>query len=153
MRRSVTAAVGVVVLAGSTVAFAATRATRPTAEHVPASVDHVRIAYRDSADASQNKTIDLHGNRADHIVNLFNALKREPPGTAHCLAIGTAQTRVIFNNSDHKWVASEAICTDVTVARDGKPLPTLIETKAWNDALTHYLGHSPTGTGQNPQAR
>lgn len=149
MRRSLTVAMGVVVLAGSGVAYAA---TRPAAEHVPAAVDHVRIAYRDSADASNNKTVDLRGKRADQLIDLFNALKAEPKDAVHCLALGTAQTRVIFKGTNHKWVGTQSICTNLLVARDGDSQPTLIPTRAWNNAVTHYLGHSPTGTGDSPQA-
>jgi hypothetical protein len=157
MRRSITGLIGVLVLAGSAVAAAAPAhsgvpAGRPAAERVPVSVDHVRIAYRDSADLSSNRTIHLRGKRADHIIKLFNALQAEPKNAAHCLAMGTAHTEVTFKNTAHKWVASEAICTNLTVTRDGKPLRTLIETGAWDKALTHYLGHSPTGTGSSAQA-
>ncbi|HVT66085.1 MAG TPA: hypothetical protein VHD81_13105 [Mycobacteriales bacterium] len=156
MRRSVTATMGAVVLAGAAAtvavpAHATARVARPSAEHVPAAVDHVRIAYRDSANPSQNKTVNLHGRRADHIIDLFDALKREPPDTAHCLIASTAETRVIFKGTHHRWVATEAICTDLEVARDGRSLPTLVVTKAWDAALTHYLGHSPTGTPEEPQ--
>ena len=155
MRRSITALVSAALVAGgvgaavAAPAQTAARGARPAAEHVPAAVDFVRIAYRDTQDASQNRTINLHGQRADEMIDLFNALKREPKDTAHCLAFGTASTRVVFRGTNHKWVATEAICTNLTVTRDGKSLPTLIESKAWNDALTHYLGHSPTGSGDN----
>jgi hypothetical protein len=44
-------------------------------------------------------------------------------------------------------VTSQSLCTGVGVTRDGKPLPTLIPSRAWNLALSHHLGHSPTGTG------
>lgn len=156
MRRSASLlTVGAVIgsaLLGATgaAAHSAARSARPAAEHVPASVHHVRIAYRDTQDANQNRTVDLHGRHAHHLVRLFNELEREPKNTVHCLVASTASTRVIFRNSDHRWIASEAICTNLTVTRDGKQLPTLIESDAWNNALTHYLGHSPTGTGASP---
>ncbi|HVT22297.1 MAG TPA: hypothetical protein VHE57_13025 [Mycobacteriales bacterium] len=158
MRRTTAACIGAAVAAGSIAWTAVTatahptvRATHPAAEHVPATVHHVRIAYRDSADAESNRTIDLHGRHARHMVRLFNALDREPRNAVHCLARGSARTNVVFKNSDHKWVATEAICTNLTVTRDGKQLPTLLESEKWDAALTGYLGHSPTGTGGGAQ--
>lgn len=152
MRRSVTAAIGVAVLAGSAVALtapalAAARSARPAAETVPLSVDHVRILYRDSANPDKNETVRLHGKRADHMIELFDALAREPKDAAHCLAMGTASTSVVFKGSAHKWVTSQAICTGVGVSRDGKSMPTLVPNDAWDKALTRHLGHSPIGTG------
>lgn len=157
MRRPTTAAIGTAMVLGcaglaANPAQAASGASRPAAEHVPAAVDQVRIAYRDSANPSENKTVDLNGRKADHIIDLFNSLKPEAPGTAHCLVASTADTRVIFRGAHHKWVATEAVCTDLEVSRDGKALPTLVVTHAWDAALTHYLGHSPTGTPAQPQA-
>lgn len=147
MRRSVTALIAAIVAAGSAAAIAApthSSGTRPAAERVPSSVNHVRILYRDSADPSQNQTLYKRGLR---IVDLFNGLKREPRNYVHCDAVSTARTEVIFRGRGHKWVATEALCTNVRVTRDGKRLPTLIPSREWDKALTRRLGHSPTGSG------
>ncbi|HVY08757.1 MAG TPA: hypothetical protein VHB18_01235 [Mycobacteriales bacterium] len=149
MRRTATAIMGAALLAGSTIAVASAAPTRPSsmrpaAERVPSSVTHVRILYRDTADPGRNQTLYKQGHR---LVVLFNALKREPKNYVHCDAVSTARTEVVFRGHGHKWVATEALCTDVQVTRDGKPLPTLIPSRAWDKALTRRLGHSPTGTG------
>lgn len=155
MRPSAIAFIGAVVagtvIAGSAAVAAprhdSAREARPAAENVPTSVNDVRIAFRDTSDASQNKTVVLHGPRGQHLIALFDALKPEPPGTVHCDAMSTSSTYVTFRGAVHTWVAHEAICTDLTVTRDGKSLPTLVESNKWNAALTHYIGHSPTAPG------
>ncbi|HVV76598.1 MAG TPA: hypothetical protein VHC43_11230 [Mycobacteriales bacterium] len=140
---------GAVPMAGASPAHTTAHAARPTAENVPTSVAHVRIAFRDLSDTSQNRTVVLHGRHARHLVALFDALKREPSGTVHCDAMSSSHTAVTFRGTTHKWVATEAICTNVPVTRDGKQEPTLLPSSAWDGALTHYIGHSPTAPG-NP---
>ncbi|HWC35230.1 MAG TPA: hypothetical protein VG650_10420 [Mycobacteriales bacterium] len=156
MRRWLAALAGGVTLAGGLVAATTAtaaplraEASRPAAEHVPTSVDYVRIAFRDTSDSSNNRTVVLHGTRAHHLVKLFDALKREPRGTVHCDAMTTSHTSVTFRGTSHTWVATEALCTNVTVERDGEALPTLLESNKWNDALTRYIGHSPTAAGSS----
>jgi len=161
MRRTVligaVSTIAAAVLAGGPAALAATaasgaanhsgaRAHRPAAEHIPAAVGYVRIAYRDTQDASAKRTVVLTGNRAHRLIDLFNALKRERRDAVHCLAMGSAHTTVTFKGSQHRWAATQAICTGLSVTRDGDAEPTLVPTDDWNQALTHYLGHSPVGS-------
>lgn len=155
MRRSLAivtaAALASGALAGGSAALAATsrQSAHPASEHIPATVDYVRIAYRDSANEAQNRTIVLRGNRADRLIGVFNGLDREPRNSVHCLAMGTASTTVTFKGPRHKWAATQMICTNLTVTRDGESKPTLVPTAEWNKLLRHYLGHSPTDSGNS----
>ena len=136
-------------LCGASVATAGPMRLRahPASEHVPAAVNYVRIAYRDSANHEQNRTVVLHGQRADRLIGVFNGLEREPRNAVHCLAMGTAGTTVTFRGPHHRWAATQMICTNLTVTRDGAGKPTLAPTAEWDKLLRHYLGHSPTGEG------
>ncbi|HVY09153.1 MAG TPA: hypothetical protein VHB18_03295 [Mycobacteriales bacterium] len=153
MRRSLAAlaagtlASGALLTASTATAAAAHHKGHPASEHVTAAVDDVRIAYRDTAHRAADRTIVLHGKRADRLIAIFNRLKRESPDAVHCFAMGTASTTVTFKGPHHTWSATQMICTNLTVTRDGDRKPTLIPTKAWTDALTRYLGHPPTGSG------
>jgi hypothetical protein len=153
MRRSLAVLVAGALAGGAAVGTTAAVATpqrlsaHPASEHVPAAVNDVRISYRDSTDETQNRTVVLHGKRADQLIDIFNGLRRESRNTMHCLAMGTASTTVTFKGPHHKWAATQMICTGLTVTRDGAGRPTLVPTKEWTAVLTRYLGHTPTGSG------
>jgi hypothetical protein len=149
MRRLLTAALGLAVLAGG-VAVTSVAEAAPGAEHIPASVDRARIYYSNTQDPSQDQRIALHGRRAQHLVALFDALKREPQGTAECDLATSSETTVTFRGTKHTWVATEEVCRNISVQRDGQSQPKLLPSKAWNAALTHYLGHSPVSPAASP---
>ncbi len=149
MRRPVTAVLSAVIL-GSSVGVTSTAVAAPGAEHIPATVDRARIDYTDMQDASQNQHIRLHGKRAQHLVALFDDLKREPRRTAQCEIASSSKTTVTFRGPHHTWVATEAVCSNIGVTRDGEGERTLLPSKAWNAALARYLGHSPVAPAARP---
>ncbi|MGN6475109.1 MAG: hypothetical protein ACTHK4_15860 [Mycobacteriales bacterium] len=87
--------------AGATPSHAGARGSRPPAEHIPATVDHARIDYVDTHDASRDQHIRLRGKRARHLVALFDELKREPSGTAQCEIATSSHTMVTFRGPNH----------------------------------------------------
>jgi hypothetical protein len=113
---------------------------RPRAEDVPSSVDAARLAHRDSTTSPWADRHHVTGKTARDLVKSFNHLKVEPPNTAHCQIVGGPEDRVVFATSKHRWVVTEASCTDVQVHRDGKVLPTLLPSKAWTAAVDAGFG-------------
>ena len=139
MQRVITVLIGAAAV-GSGLAVVSPAAAAPGAEHIPTSVSHARIDYTDAQDASHNQHVRLHGKRAQHLVTLFDELKREPRNTVHCDAIGGPTTTVTFHGPNHTWVAKQATCTNIVVTRDGKSLRTLLPSKAWTKAVNSDLG-------------
>jgi hypothetical protein len=130
----------VVASAGVVDATAATSPPRPAAEHVPFSVDQVRLSYTDRGNPGSDRRATVRGNKASELARLFDSLRREPRGTVHCDVAGGPQTTVTFRSAKHVWVARQAACTNVTVTRDGKALPTLLPTKRWDATVSADLG-------------
>ncbi|HEX3705709.1 MAG TPA: hypothetical protein VHV76_03685 [Mycobacteriales bacterium] len=138
-------------LVGASAADAATRhgdhaSARPATEHVSDAVHRVALRYSNGTVTTPTSSsgggggATVHGAKATKLVDLFNALKREPRGTIHCDVAGGPQTTVTFHGPHHTWVAKQAACTNVLVTRDGKALPTLLPSKAWTAAVNHDLG-------------
>jgi hypothetical protein len=125
--------------AGSVDATAATTPPRPATEHVPLSVDQVRLSYSDRGNPGSDRRTTVRGKKASELAKLFDSLKREPRGTVHCDIAGAPETTVTFRSAKHVWVR-QAACTNVTVTRDGKSLPTLLPTKKWDAVVNADLG-------------
>jgi hypothetical protein len=159
MRRSITTLMGLA-LTGSSVLAAAgasgaptlmrAATARPAAEHVPSTIGYVRISYTAAGRPDATRRIVLHHRKAHHLAKLFNHLEPEPPGTAHCDVATAWHTTVTFRGPHHTWTAVEVLCRNIEVNRDGRQLPTLLPSKKWEAALTHYLGHSPTAPPPPP---
>lgn len=114
---------------------------RPKAEHVPDSVSHAKLHYSVFGTAANNETVTESGRKARRLVHEFDRLKVEPKDTVHCDLAGGPTTTVTFRDKAHTWVAREAACTDVMVTRDGKALPTLLPSTAWEKTVARDLGH------------
>jgi len=113
---------------------------RPAAEHVPLSVHHVKLVRRNLTGPPDRRTVTVTGRAATRLVRTFDAMTRLPRHSAHCNVVGGPETIATFRSAAHTWVASESACTDVVVTRDGKPLPTLLPSTAWERAVEHDLG-------------
>jgi hypothetical protein len=116
-------------------------ATRPHREHLPRSVAKATVGYHVLGQPSKNKSVKLGRTRLHRLARDFNRLKVEPRGTIHCDIAGGPMTTVVFRTAHHKWVATQAACTNVMVTRDGKSLPTLLPSTAWSKALARDLRH------------
>jgi hypothetical protein len=81
----------------------------------------------------------VRGTAARHLITLFDALKLEPKDTVHCDIAGGPMTIVSFRGLHHTWKATQGACTNVQVTRDGKPLPTLLPSQAWANAVQKQL--------------
>ena len=151
MRKLLTAIATTTALGASLVAAAGAQATtahgtaRPVTEHVPYAVHRVHLLYSSQTAApgtsrGHGTAATVHGAKATQLVDLFNALKREPRGTIHCQIAGGPQTTVTFYGPHHTWRATQGACTNIVVTRDGKALPTLLPTKAWTTTVNSDLG-------------
>lgn len=133
---------GLIAVAGTAAAATSASPPRPLAEHVPTAIQNARLAYDASSIRPSNgdKTVALHGPKAQLLIKLFDALKAEPPDTVHCDIAGGPQTTVTFHGAQHTWVVTQAACTNIEVTRDGKGLPTLLPSQQWENAVNHDLG-------------
>ncbi|HWA65340.1 MAG TPA: hypothetical protein VG899_03105 [Mycobacteriales bacterium] len=124
---------------GAAAAASATTAgaTRPPAEHVPRTIHRAEVIY---SGTTQGTARTVRGRQATRLITLFDALRPEPPGTVHCDLAGGPTITVTFRGAHHTWVATQSACTNVQVARDGKPLPTLLPTNAWTHATYRVVG-------------
>ena len=113
---------------------------RPPTEHIPLSVHRVQLVRRNLTGPPDRRTVTVTGRAATRLVRTFDAMTRLPRHSAHCNVVGGPETIATFRSAAHTWVASESACTDVVVTRDGKPLPTLLPSTAWERAVEHDLG-------------
>jgi hypothetical protein len=149
--RTTTGLVALSTAVGCALAFSASAAgaaaqTRPAIEHVPVSIHDATVTYSSTSVGSnggegQGRAVPVHGAKATRLVKLFDGLKLEPRNTIHCDIAGGPTTTVSFQGAHHLWKATESACTDVQVTRDGKPLPTLLPSKAWSAAISKDLGN------------
>jgi hypothetical protein len=126
-------AIGLMTVSAGVAAASARTATRPAAEHVPVSIHKAEVLYDGGSGAASAHLVK--GARATRLITLFDALKREPLRTIHCDIAGGPMTIVTFQGANHVWKATEGACTNVVVTRDGKPLPTLLPSRAWAAAV------------------
>jgi hypothetical protein len=110
---------------------------RKAAEHVPASVHTVRLA-RTTSTGTTTRTV-RHG-KAGSLVQSFDELSTVRAGLLTCDATG-ATTTATFTDSAHTWVASQDPCGLVTVTRDGRSQPTLVDDGFWSQFLAAALRH------------
>jgi hypothetical protein len=113
---------------------------RPAAEHVPTSLRKVHLARRNEPFGAVKKRRTVTGKRAAALVKSFDALRVEPRNAIHCNVAGGPEDIATFRTHSHTWVATESACSNIVVTRDGKDLPTLVGSKAWEKAEKHYLG-------------
>jgi hypothetical protein len=102
-------------------------------------VHRARVTHRTTPLARVAKIKTVYGDKAKALVRSFNHLKREPKNYVTCDAAGGPVDTVIFRTPKHKWTVQQSACSQVQVQRDRQPLPTLLSSRKWSDAVTAAL--------------
>jgi hypothetical protein len=111
---------------------------RPFAEWVPRSVHRAQVVYRkQSLTVTKRRTVT--GSRAAALVTAFDRLPVEPRHAVSCNVAGGPSETVTFRAAHRRWTAVQSTCTGVEVARDHKPLPTLVPDRRWDRAVHRAL--------------
>jgi hypothetical protein len=113
---------------------------RPYREHVPASVHTAHLMYKKSAIKSKARRRTATGAKAAALVKSFDKLKLRPRNSVVCDIAGGPTTTVRFATKKHTWLVTQSVCNDIQVTRDGKPLPSLLPSRAWEKAVQAGLG-------------
>jgi hypothetical protein len=116
------------------------RPKRPASEHVPRSLHRAQLTLRKEPFGKVMKRLTVDGKQATRLVRAFDAMKTLPRNAIRCMIAGGPQDVVTFRTAAHTWRVKESACTDVVVTHDGKRLPTLIPSAAWEKAIKHDLG-------------
>jgi hypothetical protein len=114
------------------------RPVRPAAEHVPLSVDTVRLVDEQqslSGGGVTRRFRTVHGLAARQLVLEFDALRVEPPGLNYAAAGCLESITATFRAGSQRWRAGYSACGPVSVTRDGQPLPDLTVDMAFTHSL------------------